>query len=370
MTDLDVVWASLDERVESGWAPGIVGGVFADGMAQVYATGVLAFDSDDAMTPETRFRIASLGKPIAGVLGAMLVGDGVLALDEPVSTWMPELANPRVLRHPTAALDDTVDAVRPITVRHLLTATNGLGFSFDDTTVGPALQEFATGPFPPPFTPDEYLARIAAIPLAWQPGERWSYHTSADLLSVLLSRASGLPLHDLLRQRILAPLGMRSTGFSASGETLPIEYRGTENGIEVFEEYTTAFDHPPLFESLGGGLVSTVPDYLAFLCAVRGRVAAARAAARAHDRPAHRRAALDRGHDARPRCLLGLAGVRRRDRPLRLGRRRGHERLRRSVPRARRRGDVAALRLRAPGRVGVLLGPPDRVAPAAPYWCA
>jgi CubicO group peptidase (beta-lactamase class C family) len=268
MTDLDVVWASLDERVESGWAPGIVGGVFADGMAQVYATGVLAFDSDDAMTPETRFRIASLGKPIAGVLGAMLVGDGVLALDEPVSTWMPELANPRVLRHPTAALDDTVDAVRPITVRHLLTATNGLGFSFDDTTVGPALHEFATGPFPPPFTPDEYLARIAAIPLAWQPGERWSYHTSADLLSVLLSRASGLPLHDLLRQRILAPLGMRSTGFSASGETLPIEYRGTENGIEVFEEYTTAFDHPPLFESLGGGLVSTVPDYLAFLCAL------------------------------------------------------------------------------------------------------
>ena len=268
MTDLDVVWASLDERVESGWAPGIVGGVFADGMAQVYATGVLAFDSDDAMTPETRFRIASLGKPIAGVLGALLVGDGVLALDEPVSTWMPELANPRVLRHPAAALDDTVPAVRPITVRHLLTGTNGLGFSFDRTTVGPLVERFATGPFPPPLAPDEYLARLAAIPLAWQPGERWSYHTSADLLSVLFARASGLPLHDLLRQRILAPVGMRSTSFSASGETLPIEYRATETGLEVFEEYTTAFERPPLFESLAGGLVSTVPDYLAFLCAL------------------------------------------------------------------------------------------------------
>jgi CubicO group peptidase (beta-lactamase class C family) len=268
MTDLDVVWASLDERVESGWAPGIVGGVFADGMAQVYATGVLAFGSDDAMTPETRFRIASLSKPVAGVLGAMLLADGVLALDEPVDTWMPELANPRVLRHPTAALDDTVPAVRPITVRHLLTATNGLGFSFDDTTVGPMVQQFATGPLPPPLTADEYLARVSAIPLAWQPGERWSYHTGADLLSVLLARSSGMPLHDLLRQRILTPLGMRSTGFTASGETLPIEYRSTDDGLEVFEEYTSAFDHPPLFESLAGGLVSTVPDYLAFLCAL------------------------------------------------------------------------------------------------------
>ena len=268
MTDLDAVWTALDERVDAGWAPGLVGGVFVDGLAEVYATGVLAFGSDDAMTPETPFRIASLGKPIAGVLGAMLIGDGVLELDAPIDAWMPELAHPRVLRHPTAALADTVPASGPITVRHLLTSTNGLGFSFDETTVGPIVEQFATGPFPPPMTVDEYLARIAELPLAWHPGERWSYHTSADLLSVLLSRSSGLPLHDLLRQRILSPLGMRSTGFSAAGATLPIEYRGTADGLEVFEEYTMAFDRPPLFESLAGGLVSTVPDYLAFLCAL------------------------------------------------------------------------------------------------------
>jgi CubicO group peptidase (beta-lactamase class C family) len=115
---------------------------------------------------------------------------------------------------------------------------------------------------------DEFMARVGALPLAYQPGTRWIYHTGSDILAVLLARAAGTPLHELLKERITDPLGMRSTGFSANGSTLPTAYRPTPGGLVVFDEYDGAFSHPPQFESLGGGLVSSVTDYLAFLSAL------------------------------------------------------------------------------------------------------
>ena len=267
MSKFDRVWRSLEATVASGWAPGIVAGARHDGETEIFATGAYAFDSDRPMQPDTPFRIASLSKMIAGALAASMIADGTIGLDDPVEEWLPELANPRVLVRPDAQLDQTVPAKGPITVRHLLTSTMGHGVSFADTPLAAEVSQFAYGPIPPRMTAHEYLGRLSALPLAHQPGERWMYHTSADILSILITRAAGRPLHEVVNARITGPLGMRSTGFFTDAQ-LPTSYRPTPGGLVVFDEYDFGFSRPPQFQSLAGGLVSTVPDFLAFLIAL------------------------------------------------------------------------------------------------------
>ncbi len=269
MSTFDPVRRSLEHAVASGWAPGIVAGVRHSGATEIFATGRRAFDSDDAMLPATPFRIASLSKPVGGALAASMIADGLFGVDDEVAPWLPELADPAVLTRPDAPLDDTVEANGPVTVRHLLTATAGLGVSFAETPHADALKSFGWGPNPPDMTADEYMARLGALPLAYQPGERWQYHTTADILSVFLTRVAGRPLHDLLEERITGPLGMAATGFTTGDRgTLPTQYRSTTDGLVEAVEYEQAFVGTPPFESLGGGLLSTVPDYLAFLAAL------------------------------------------------------------------------------------------------------
>ncbi|MGN6199241.1 serine hydrolase domain-containing protein [Humibacter sp.] len=268
--NLDNVWRSLDERVASGWAPGIVAGVRHRGQTQFYATGTYDFAGEAGsvpMTENTPFRIASLSKIVGMALTAQLIGDGLLELDDQIAEWMPELADRRVLRSPDGALDDTVPAEREITVRDLLTFTSGMGLQFESTPYSRELNPFAVGPLPPPFGVHEYLERIAALPLAHQPGERWMYHTSSDVLGILLSRVSEKPLHELLLGEITGPLGLSHTGFFTE-ERLPSQYWVHGEGLEVSAEYDRAFSAEPAFESLGGGLVSTVPEFVSILTAI------------------------------------------------------------------------------------------------------
>jgi CubicO group peptidase (beta-lactamase class C family) len=264
------VWRSLDDRVASGWAPGIVAGVRHRDGTEFYATGSYDFAGEvgsEPMTEETPFRIASLSKIVAMVLAARQLADGLLELDDEIAEWMPELAGPRVLRSPDAALDDTVPAEREITVRDLLTFTSGIGLQFEDTPYSRALNPFGVGPLPPVFGVEEYLERVGELPLAHQPGERWMYHTSADVLGILLSRVTERALDELLVGAITGPLGLSHTGFFTP-ERLPTEYQPRGEGLEVATAYDRAFSAPPTFESLGGGLVSTVPDYLRILTAI------------------------------------------------------------------------------------------------------
>ncbi len=270
MANFDPVWRSLEKMVEAKWAPGIVAGIRHGGRTELFATGARTFGTADPIETGTPFRIASLSKPVAGALAVLLIGDGLFGLDDAVERWLPELAHPRVLIDPDGPLDHTVAAEGPITVRHLLTLTHGLGAIFGATPLSAAIQESGVGPgpFPPAMTADDFMARIGALPLAYQPGSRWSYHTGSDILSVLLARAAGKPLRDLLGERITGPLGMHATGFSVDASTLPTAYIPTSDGTAVFDEYRAAFSQPPQFESLASGLVSTVPDYLAFLTAL------------------------------------------------------------------------------------------------------
>ncbi|WP_382304789.1 serine hydrolase domain-containing protein [Herbiconiux sp. UC225_62] len=283
MSTFDHVRKSLERTVAGGYAPGIVAGVRFRGETEYFATGSQAFGRDSPpMTPATPFRVASLGKLVAGALSTMLLDEGVFALDDPIDTWLPEFAEPRVLERPDARLDETVPSDRPIVVRDLLSMTAGFAFPFPETALTRAMAEagVATGPVPAQLTPDEFAARLGALPLARRPGDRFAYDTAADVLSILLARATGGTLGDLVRTRIVDPLGLESTAFFVPGP-IPTPYRlregeprsGIEDptlplDLEVADGLVTAFSHPPLMESLRGGLVSSVPDFLRFLTAI------------------------------------------------------------------------------------------------------
>lgn len=262
------LWDAVDSRVESGWCPGLVAGVRIGGELEVHSCGTYAFGSPRAMDTSTPFRISSLSKLVGGALALSLVDDGTLALDDDAARWLPQLADLRVLATPDAPLSVTVPARGPVTVRHLLTLTAGFGVDFGQTPYAAATRDLLWGPNPPAMEPDAYLDQLGSLPLAAQPGERWMYHAGADVLSALLAAAAGMPLRELVAERITAPLGLTATGFPSGNEEFPAVYESTPSGLVEAAAYRDAFASPPMFESLAGGLVSTVPDYLTFLAAL------------------------------------------------------------------------------------------------------
>jgi CubicO group peptidase (beta-lactamase class C family) len=271
-TGFERIWQVQDAQVASGRIPGYVGAVRIGGQIEVRFGGRMALESDSApMSEDTLFRIASLTKPIGGALTLGLVADGALDLGDPIGRWLPEAASPRVLLSPDAPLEATTDVARPITVRHLLTGTSGWGVGMAETPVRSAMMERGVHPSPltPPMSGDEFVARVANLPLAFQPGEGWLYDTGIDLLGVLLVRAAGKPLSELVAERIAGPLGMGSTSFwTPEFHRLATAYFPGPDGLEVLDPPDGVFAHSPSFERLSGGLVSSAADVLAFFCAM------------------------------------------------------------------------------------------------------
>ncbi len=153
-------------------------------------------------------------KAVTAVAALRLVEAGRLGLDEPVQRWLPELADRQVLTSPTADLADTSPAVRAITLRHLLTSTSGYGMVLTACPLQQAMadNEVDAGADPVTLGADEWLARLAALPLAFQPGEGWRYHHSFGILGILIARVAGRPLQDHLADDLLEPLDLRDTG--------------------------------------------------------------------------------------------------------------------------------------------------------------
>ncbi|GAA3215689.1 serine hydrolase domain-containing protein [Actinocorallia longicatena] len=269
MTNLREV---LGKYVESGVLPGAVGLVARGGRAEVAAVGVARLEDGAVMRRDAVFRVASITKMVTAAAAMMLVEDGVAGLGEPVARWLPELAEPMVVRVPGAPLDDVVAAVRPVTVEHLLTSTCGYGFSsgFSEPAVV-ALSERVQrdGREPQGFLPaEEWVAELARIPLLYQPGERYLYNTSYDLLGVLVARASGRSFGEFLAERIFEPLGMVDSGFvirPGQAGRMTSYYRGTAEGeLELADPAGGAWSDAPPLESGAGGLLGTADDWLAF----------------------------------------------------------------------------------------------------------
>jgi CubicO group peptidase (beta-lactamase class C family) len=267
----------MARHVESGDVPGIVTAVSRHGDLRVDAIGMKAAGGGDPIRRDTIFRIASMTKPITAVAAMILVEECKLRLDEPVDRLLPELADRKVLKRFDAALDDTVPANRPITLRDLLTFRMGFGILMAPPGTYPiqaATSELLLGQgtpqpqLPPP--PDEWIRRLGSLPLMEQPGEKWLYHTGSDVLGVLIERASGQPFETFLQERVFEPLGMKDTAFSVprpNFDRLATSY-STDPGTGKLEVYDPAeggqWSRPPAFPSGGGGLVSTIDDYHAF----------------------------------------------------------------------------------------------------------
>jgi CubicO group peptidase (beta-lactamase class C family) len=127
--------------------------------------------------------------------------------------------------------------------------------------------QLSVGPPQPslPPEPDEWMRRFSTLPLMCQPGERWLYHTGADVLGVLIARASGQPFEAFLRERIFEPLGMKDTGFCVPAADLERYTTNPETGaLQLYDEQSGQWSEPPAFPSGGAGLVSTATDFLAF----------------------------------------------------------------------------------------------------------
>jgi CubicO group peptidase (beta-lactamase class C family) len=276
---LDQLHQAMAARVEQGELPGIVTLVAADGAVHVDVIGTMGFDDDRPLRQDTIFRITSMTKPILAVATMLLIEDGRLALDEPIDRLLPELAGRRVLQRVDGPLDETVPARRPITVEDLLTFRMGYGLIVEPTFNPPypvsrraeELQLVMAQPDPrTPHDPDEWIARFATLPLMYQPGDRWQYNAGSLVLSVLVARATGLPLGEFFRARIFEPLGMGDTDFMmATDQTsrLPREYMtdfATGKLAEVTVTGPDVWTTPPPFPSGAGGLLSTIDDYLAF----------------------------------------------------------------------------------------------------------
>lgn len=282
--------AALDDAlrplVDAANPPGLAWGVDIHGTRCAGALGYLDLEGATPVETGSIFRISSMTKPVTAAAALSLIEAGVLRLDEPVDRLLPELSHPRVLTHPGAALTDTEPAHRSITLEDLLTFRLGHGMDFSSfgqsTPLDERLEQLGLGVGPPApqghLPADEWLARLGSVPLRHQPGARWLYNTGSEVLGVLLSRACGASLGEVLRERVLDPLGMRDTGFVVPAESMdrfgpcfvPAAPQPPEPGSgraaqrEVFDPADGQWSRPAAFEGGEGGLVSTVGDYLAF----------------------------------------------------------------------------------------------------------
>ena len=267
---------ALSAHVSPTGVPGIVALVSRRGETHVVTLGRQSLESDAPMQRDTIFRIASMTKPVTAAAAMILVEQCKLRLDEPVDGLLPELANRRVLKSLERPIDDTVPARRPITLRDLLTFTFGLGAVMvwpPRHPIQKAMQDagVAPNPSPPDVAADEFMKRVGSLPLAYQPGERWLYHTGSDVLGVLIARAAGQSLGAFMHDHLFGPLGMRDTGFQVPADKvgrLASNYMTDPKDSTKLTFFDDARDsrwsRPPVFEAGGGGLVSTVDDYLAF----------------------------------------------------------------------------------------------------------
>ena len=271
----DAIASAMEAMVNAGEVAGAATLVWRDGkVVQAAGFGWRDVEARLPIERDTLFRIASMTKPITSTAALMLLEEGRFALDDPVALWAPEFSQMRVLRSPSGPLDETDPAERLITFEDLLTHRSGL--TYGDFWPGPlatAYEEALGGAIDSEVAPDEWIARLAALPLIDQPGATLHYGHSTDLLGLLIARIEDAPLGDVFQRRIFGPLGMKDTGF-----TVPREKASRRAGIYGFDDAgrlaarltcpgsSTVPERPEsmAYVSGGQGLWSTVDDYLAF----------------------------------------------------------------------------------------------------------
>ena len=264
--------------VDSGRLPGLLVAVVRDDRLAWFETcGRRDVEADRPVEPDTIYRVYSMTKPITTVAALMLYEEGRFQLDDPIAKYIPAFAETRVYAGGDADSFETEPLARPITVHDLMTHTSGLTYSFHCEHPVDALYRRRGIDFNANLGPLANLVEAtAAQPLAFQPGARWNYGVSTDVLGRLVEIWSGRPLDTFLAERILSPLGMVDTGFHVAegeGDRFASNYtRSEEGGLALVDAAAgSRFLKPAATFSGGGGLVSTAADYLRFTRMLRGR---------------------------------------------------------------------------------------------------
>ena len=273
MTQEQQLQTVLQESVDKGQLAGAVVLIDRNGQTECAVAGWRDIENDLPMERHTIFRIASMTKPITSVAALMLLDEGRIKLDDPISRVAPEFAKMRVLRSPDGPLEDTEDANRQITFEDLLTHRAGLTYAdFHRGPIAQAYRETLGGDIDSDVAPDDWIRGLAGLPLIAQPGSAMTYGTATDLLGLLIARIEGTSLGPVLARRIFDPLSMTDTSFLVSREK-----RNRRASAYGFDEQGRLMKHLTrggvfveerpehmAYESGGAGLWSTVEDYLKF----------------------------------------------------------------------------------------------------------
>lgn len=283
----DAVQAMADRYVAEDKTPGIVIAIgHGDEAAHFHSAGRIAVEPSAAKADaNSLWRVYSMTKPITGMAAMILVEEGKLKLDQPISDFIPAFKNVRVMDDANGTVDKTHPARTPITVRHLLTHTSGLGYDLGAApTPGSLLEQYRTLGINPaqlsnalepthrqtrPASLEAFANKVATLPLLYEPGTKWSYSISLDVLGRVIEVASGMPFDAFLQKRIFGPLKMKSTFFTVPESEqgrLATNYAFAGSArIPIDPGMGSLWLKPPSFPYGGAGLVSSANDYDRFL---------------------------------------------------------------------------------------------------------
>jgi CubicO group peptidase (beta-lactamase class C family) len=263
--------SGMKELVDQGRLAGVVTMVSRHGkVVEFDASGKRDIAANAPMQKDSIFRIYSMSKPITGVAMMILFEEGKWQLNDPVAKYIPEFAKLKV--YSTDANNNVVmkDQAHPVTMRELMSHSGGFTYGFFSNTAVDKLQIDADL-LNPNNTLDEFIKRVAKLPLNSQPGTEWHYSISVDIQGYIVQKLSGMPFEEFLEKRIFKPLGMVDTAFYVPKEKLnrfaefySYDKDGKLQVVGVKDGLNHDFAAKPSLSSGGGGLVSTATDYMRF----------------------------------------------------------------------------------------------------------
>jgi CubicO group peptidase (beta-lactamase class C family) len=263
--------SGMREIVDQGKLAGVVTMVSRHGkVVEFDAVGKRDIAANAPMQKDSIFRIYSMSKPITGVAMMILFEEGKWQLNDPVAKYIPEFANLKV--YGTDANNNVVmkDQNHPVTMRELMSHSGGFTYGFFSNTPVDKLQ-LQADVLNPNNTLDEFIKRMAKLPLNAQPGSEWHYSVSVDIQGYIVQKLSGMPFEEFLEKRIFKPLGMVDTAFYVPKEKLnrfaefySYDKDGKMQVVGPKDGLNHDFSAKPALSSGGGGLVSTATDYMRF----------------------------------------------------------------------------------------------------------
>ncbi len=262
LAKLELVTARLQRHIDDGDIPGVVAAVARDGKLVYFeALGQYDLENGREMGPDTLFRIYSMTRQVTSTAVLQQYEQGKFDFDDPISMYLPEFADQRVLLDPGSTdITQTRERIGDITVAHLLTHTSGLGSRSSALYRENSVRDKS-------ISLDEMTSNAARIPLFHDPGTAFRYGIHATILGKLVEVWSGQPFDEYLQENLFEPLGMDSTMFWAEGEDaerLAVVYRPADGRLNPYRiEQAPWTSRPPLIEG-GVGLLSTVPDFMRY----------------------------------------------------------------------------------------------------------